>query len=528
MPRPGHVLGLVGGNGIGKSTALRILSGSIKPNLGAISDEAISPSWEEIIRYYRGSDLQNYFQSLVEGNLRCVTKPEMGRSFVRHYRGKKVRDVLGEANQQSDRLGAMVQKLELSRLLDREVEMLSGGERQRMAVCLCALSDADVYFFDEPTSFLDVKQRLVVAETIRDIVDNAKGTSSKYVIVVDHDLTILDYVSDHVCCLYGEPGAFGVVSQRYTTASGINNFVAGYLSSENVRFRAEPLSFHTPGTDEEQPRTDNSLVERRYPAMTKTHCAEGSGSSFTLHIESGGFRNGEVVGLLGQNGVGKTTFAEMILDHVTQSDQMQPSPSTNAARMAVSYKRQHLPRIFSECRGTVEEFLNEHMQWGQTNRLFSAMVKKPLGIDRISGLQVRSLSTGELQRLAICLCLGTPAELYLIDEPSAFLDSEQRLIVAKVIRRWVVSHLNMPAFVVEHDMVMASAMYDRVIVYTGVPGVECTAAAPIAPKKGMNAFLQQMGVTMYSSWYSKRPRINKRGSRRDREQKASGNFFAID
>jgi len=56
MPRPGQVLGLVGTNGIGKSTALKILSGKLKPNLGRYDDP---PDWEEILKYFRGSELQS-------------------------------------------------------------------------------------------------------------------------------------------------------------------------------------------------------------------------------------------------------------------------------------------------------------------------------------------------------------------------------------------------------------------------------------------------------------------------------------
>ena len=539
MPRPGNVLGLVGGNGLGKSTALKILAGAIKPNLGETSATK-SPTWDEIVRYYRGSDLQNYFKHMVNGDLRCATKPQLGQSFVQRYAGQTVQTVLQESSPDHSQRGEdvtlrLVQQLGLSHLLDRQVQELSGGERQRLAVCLCAMSNADVYLFDEPTSFLDVKQRLVVAEVIRDIVGDGTAESyKKYVVVVEHDLTILDYISDYVCCLYGEPGVYGVVSQRSTTANGINQFINGYIKGENLRFRAEPLSYHLPADDDDQAciMDDKSIVEHRYPNMSKTFFNGANEPSFTLRVEAGGFRDGEIVGLLAQNGAGKTTFADLIASHV--ADSKPPSQSGDDAvskkRMTVSYKRQHLPRFFGAYKGTVEKFLDDYMQWGQANRLFSVIVKKPLKIDSIKDLPVRSLSTGELQRLSICLCLGTPAQLYLIDEPSAFLDSEQRLVVAKVIKRWIVSHLNMPAFVIEHDMVMASTLYDRVIVYTGVPGVECTAAKPTLPSTGLNAFLRQLDVTICSSrnTVSNRPRINKRGSRRDREQKASGNYFAIE
>ena len=532
MPRPGHVLGLLGCNGIGKSTAIEILSGRLKPNLGVVVDAAgtsLPPTWDDIVRYYRGSDLQNYFRKLAEGTLRFSSKAQLGSSFTRRFEGRTVREVFVAEQEDAidaSRMQRIMDRLELGPLLDRQVQTLSGGERQRLSVGLCANSDADVYLFDEPTAFLDVKQRLAVATVIRDLVHGG-SESSKYVIVVEHDLTVLDYVSDYICCLYGEAGAYGVVSQCSTTSKGINQYIAGYLKSENVRFREEALSFRAPATSADG--TMRALVDEQhccrqysYPAMSKTLGGNTSSTAavslFTLSVEAGSFRDGEIVGLLAQNGSGKTTFMDMIAAHFKSDNSIQ----------SISYKRQHLPHIYRTFTGTVEEFLNAHMQWGQTQRMFSILVKNPLKMDSIKDLKVQSLSTGQLQRLTICVCLGTPAQLYLLDEPSAYLDCEMRLVVAKVIKRWVISHLGKPAFVVEHDLVMASALQDRVIVFEGPAGVACTAKSPRMPGDGLNAFLRQLNMTLCLSRESNRPRINKRGSRRDREQKKAGEYFATE
>jgi translation initiation factor RLI1 len=69
MPRPGQVLGLVGTNGIGKSTALKILAGKCKPNLGRYD---APPDWQEILSHFRGSELQNYFTRILEDNLKVT------------------------------------------------------------------------------------------------------------------------------------------------------------------------------------------------------------------------------------------------------------------------------------------------------------------------------------------------------------------------------------------------------------------------------------------------------------------------
>merc|ERR1712066_263898 len=133
------------------------------------------------------------------------------------------------------------------------------------------------------------------------------------------------------------------------------------------------------------------------------------------------------------------------------------------------------------------------------------------GIEDLMDLPVQSLSGGELQRLAITVCLGTPASVYLIDEPSAGLDCEQRIVVAKVIKRWVVSHLQRTCYVIEHDMLMMSALADRMILFTGKPGVETTAHAPSNVQEGFNAFLKSLDVTFRRDPSNFRPRINKQG-----------------
>jgi len=98
--------------------------------------------------------------------------------------------------------------------------------------------------FDEPSSYLDVKQRLNAARTIRSLL-----SSDNYVICVEHDLAILDYLSDFICCLYGMPGAYGVVTMPFSVREGINIFLAGFVPTENLRFRDEELTFKVSETE---------------------------------------------------------------------------------------------------------------------------------------------------------------------------------------------------------------------------------------------------------------------------------------
>ena len=85
MPRPGQVLGLVGSNGTGKSTALKILAGKLKPNLGRY---ASPPDWQDILTYYRGSELQNFFTRVLEDEIKALIKPQYVDSIPKAVKGK--------------------------------------------------------------------------------------------------------------------------------------------------------------------------------------------------------------------------------------------------------------------------------------------------------------------------------------------------------------------------------------------------------------------------------------------------------
>ena len=125
--------------------------------------------------------------------------------------------------------------------------------------------------------------------------------------------------------------------------------------------------------------------------------------------------------------------------------------------MAVSYKPQNISPKFP---GTVQELLFDKLKDVMIQAQFLTDVVKPLTVHNLYDLEVQKLSGGELQRVALVLALGKKANIYLIDEPSAYLDSEQRIIASKVMKRFVLNS-NKTAFVVEHDFIMATYIGDR-------------------------------------------------------------------
>ncbi len=258
VPRLGDVLGLVGGNGIGKSTALKILAGKQKPNLGCYDNP---PDWADILAYFRGSELQNYFAKMLEDNLRAVIKPQYVDQIQKAVKGsvQSMLDKRDELKNQEE----VCESLELLRIRGRQVEDLSGGELQRFAIAMVCIQKADIYMFDEPSSYLDVKQRLKAALAIRNLI-----SMDRYIIVVEHDLAVLDYLSDFICCLYGVPGAYGVVTCPSSVRHGINIFLDGFIPSENMRFRDQSLVFKV--SEKANAEESVRMAHHEYPSMTKT------------------------------------------------------------------------------------------------------------------------------------------------------------------------------------------------------------------------------------------------------------------
>ncbi|GAC75056.1 RNAse L inhibitor [Moesziomyces antarcticus T-34] len=502
-PRAGQVLGLVGTNGIGKSTALKILAGKQKPNLGRYDDP---PDWQEILKYFRGSELQNFFTKVLEDNIKALIKPQYVDHIPRAIKGKASVTQLLDGKLERNNKDEVIDMLDLKEVLDRDVQNLSGGELQRFAIGMSCIQNANVYMFDEPSSYLDVKQRLNAARMIRSLLD-----SNTYVIAVEHDLSVLDYLSDFICCLYGVPSVYGVVTVPSPVRDGINIFLDGYIPAENMRFRDESLTFKISET------ADDEVLDRTpkftCPPMTKTL------GSFSLNIEGGEFSDSEIIVFLGENGTGKTTFVKMLAGKLEPDAGAKKPPQLN-----VSLKPQTIAPKFQ---GTVRMLLLKQIKAAFMHPQFQTDVVKPMSIEAIIDNDVQTLSGGELQRVALVLALGKPADIYLIDEPSAYLDSEQRIIASRVIKRFII-HSRKTAMIIEHDIIMATYLADRVIVYEGQPSVKATAKRPESLLTGMNSFLATLEVSMRRDPTNYRPRVNKFNSIKDKEQKAAGQYFFLE
>lgn len=496
-PRQGAVVGLLGRNGIGKSTVLRILAGELTPNLGAFSDP---PGREAVVERFAGLPLHDYFDALYDGRLRVVYKPQYVDRIP-----KVVSGTVGEVLSGLDERGALketAKALEISHLFDRELGVLSGGELQRVAIATAVCRDADVYLLDEPSSHLDIYQRMRAARVIRRLV-----ADGRMVVAAEHDLAVLDYLSDDIFLLYGEPDVYGIVSNIHGVREGINIYINGYIPDENVRFRASPIVFHV--------KPPTAPAARPRPLLEWSELRKAYGG-FELRVEPGEIGEGEVIGILGKNGIGKTTFIRLLAG-VEEPD----SGGVSGGEIKVSYKPQYLSGTIE---GTVEEVLRRAAGPKYQESWFRAEVLEPLNVRGLLDRDVEVLSGGELQRVAIAECLSRTADIYLLDEPSAYLDVEERLAMARAIRR-ITKMSGVTAFVVEHDIVAQDFIADRLMVFTGDAGRRGFGGPPLTLEEGMNVFLKEMGITFRRDPDTKRPRVNKEGSKLDKEQKRTGRYY---
>ena len=495
-PKKGEVVGLLGRNGMGKSTVVNILSGSLKPNLGRYEDP---PEWDEILKFYSGTELKSHFEKIKNGQIKASIKPQQvhhvaqafdgtGRELIEKY------DERGVSKQ-------LIEDLGLQNAVDHSLKELSGGELQRIAVAVAAAKDAEFYFFDEPSSYNDVFQRAGVARVIQSLAKLGRS-----VMVVEHDLTLLDYLSDYIEVLYGEPVAYGIVSNVLSTKVGINVFLDGYLPNENVRFRDKQFTFDvSTSTDEFQ--EGNEIIS--YPKLEKKY------PTFSVSIEPGKVRRGEVLGIMGANALGKTTMMKMI------AGVEKPDSGEVDKKVKIAYKPQYLQ---NDVDVEVVSVLDKANGGPIEGSIEEEQIVDHLKIKKLYNKSIKNLSGGELQKVAVASCLLQKVDVFALDEPSAFLDVEDRIAIAKFIQKFVRS-FGKSAIVIDHDIQLMDLISDSMVMFEGESGKEGHATTPLSKSEAMNRFLKSLDISFRRDEKSMRPRVNKADSRLDKEQKQTGNFY---
>ena len=498
IPKEGTVTGLVGRNGMGKSTIINLLSGNIKPNFGNFDK---SLDWSDIIDKIPNIELRKHFEKISTKSLKTSIKPQLVYLIPKIFKGT-VLELLKKYDERNTR-DLLIDELGLKNSLTKDISTLSGGELQRVAVAVAASKEADYYFFDEPSSFNDIYQRLAVSRVI-----NGLAKDGKSVMIVEHDMSLLDYLSDNVFIIYGEPGTYGIVSSLQSTKIGINNFLEGFIPTENVRFRDRSYRFDIANINENI-LSSTSIVN--YTSIKKTL------GTFNLKVTSGQIHQGEVVGIVGANALGKTTFMKM-LSGLEKIDDGQLE-----SEVRISYKPQYLNQDID---GDVRSLITSANNGQFEDTLIEEQILNPLGLKKLYDKSVKGLSGGELQKVAVSLSLIRDADIYALDEPSAFLDIEDRISLAKFIQR-LIKAKGKSALIIDHDIQLIDLVSDSLILFNGIPGVEGVGSSPITKEIGMNEFLKSLNISFRRDETTGRPRVNKEDSRLDRSQKKEGNYYYI-
>ena len=495
-PRQDKIIGILGPNGIGKSTAINLLSGSFRPNLGDWQEP--HPNWEEIISTFPRGELRDYLSLVSEGQISIAVKPQYIDKLPQIFDGK-VKDLLERVDDRNE-LENLSELMAVGHIIERKLGELSGGELQRVAICATLLKEADVYFFDEPSSYLDIYERMRMVGIVRSLAEKGKR-----VLVVEHDLAILDVLCDSVHIIYGDRSAYGIFTPPRSTRTAINAYLEGFLPEENIRIREKPIQFLRGRTRGEE--VGDPVI--KWGGIEKTL------GDFKLETGEGEVKSAEVVGVVGPNATGKTTLVNIL------SGAIDPDEGWCTMDAKVSYKPQHVRSDFD---GTVRHWLDSELGTKWRSGEFNTQVIRALQVDKMLELQTKKLSGGELQAVSIAICLGKEADLYLFDEPSAHLDSNARMEAAKAIRRTMESN-EKASMVIDHDTYFLDIVSDSILVFQGEGGKKGNAMGPLSLRKGMNLFLSDANVTFRRDVESHRPRVNKPSSRKDREQKNSGEYF---
>jgi ATP-binding cassette subfamily E protein 1 len=484
------IIGILGQNGTGKTTILNILNGSLIPNFTNSEGNK-----ERVLEKYKGTYLGEYLAKVYSNTIRMSLKPQYVDSISKHYSGK-VRDLL---KQYGDGAQQKLEELGIGGIYEKDVKYLSGGELQLLAISAALLKEADVYFFDEPSSYLDISQRLKIAGILRKLSETRK------VVVVEHDLAILDFMADYVYLTYGEPRGYGIVSNSYVTRQAINTYLDGYIKQENMKFRDYEIRF-----SKKPPEIDRSLV----PLVSWTSLTKNF-ENFQLTVHEGEIRRGQVAGVIGPNSTGKSTFVKMI------AGELLPDSGSITSSVKTSFKPQSPESDFQI---PVLEFLEKSLGDRVSENQFRNDILKPLNLESIGDNSVSELSGGDLQKVYIAKTLGKEADVYILDEPSAYLDADQRMIVARMIKRFAENNKN-SVLVVDHDIYFIDLISTSLIVFSGEGGSYGRSIGPMNLRDGMNNFLRNINITFRRDENTQRPRINKPDSRLDSEQRKKGEYY---
>ncbi|MEM1804873.1 MAG: ATP-binding cassette domain-containing protein, partial [Nanopusillaceae archaeon] len=396
-----------------------------------------------------------------------------------------------------DKKEKVIEEYSLEKILNRKISELSGGELQKIVFIFSVYKQHNVLLIDELTNYLDIYERIKMASKLLELKDSGDS-----ILIIDHDLSFINSLADIIHIVYGVQKAYGVFSTPIGTSEGINQYLEGYIKKENLKIRDKPIRL------EIKPYTDKKIGKN----IVEWKNLKVSLNGFILESEYGFIREREILGVIGRNGIGKSTFAKVIAGELNFEGEL-------SKNCTLSYKKQYFD--FSNLDITVEEFIR---QYNLNYKKEYGEYLTRLGLSDLLDHKVNTLSGGELQTLYCFSTLIKEAELYILDEPFAFLDIEQRINLAKFIRD-IIKSRDKAALIIDHDIVLLDYVSDNMLIFEGEPGVRGIINGPMDNKVAFNKFLESIGITIRRDEINKIPKINKVDSYLDRIQKLRKEFY---
>ena len=471
IPRAG-IVAIVGENGCGKSTNLKLIAKKLIP---------IQTPTKEI---------KEYFEKTKDGDL--VYKPQeiSGEGEKRKVRellqktasgGTSARNVDEEnsRNGAENRLSELTKIFDLDKIMDRELQQLSGGELQKVIVTAALLHEKEIYFLDEPFSFLDYVYRVRLINYLLERLPDRK------VVIVDHDISLLSYLCKKSYLMFGEAGAYGIVSQIYSTDRAINMFMGGFIAPENMKFRDSAIAYKHYAEEAHK----NKLLELGAARIERGTFLVENPSPIQIN-------EGEIVGIAGKNGIGKSTFCHNIFEKNLRD---------------AAFKEQVLKRES----GTAGKYM-------QKNDLFSDNYLRGMKMQKLEFYEISKLSGGEMQKLEIFRALNQDRKIYILDEPTNMLDVGARIALSKMLRER--ASADRAVIVVDHDLEFLYNTVDRLIVMDGKSGEHGYVKGIFDKEAGVRMLMEEFDLSYRKDSETKRLKLNKQGSKKDVKLRGEGKF----
>ncbi|HXT10998.1 MAG TPA: ATP-binding cassette domain-containing protein [Candidatus Angelobacter sp.] len=474
----GDRIGLVGRNGCGKTTFLRILAGLQNPDSGDVSRR------RDLVVSYLPQDFTLDVSKNVYENIRAGGQHVL--DLIARF------ESLPADSEQHHELEHRIQSLEgwtLDRRIEvamshlncpdgeRRIDTLSGGEKRRVAMCRAIVSRPDFLMLDEPTNHLDPES----IEWLAEFLENVGCTF----LVVTHDRYFLDRVTQRIIEL--SDGKFWSHEGNYTDYlldKAERQAADATIEHKRQMFLKKELAWVRQG-----PRAQRSKQKNRFERYYETAAREGPVveedvelvippppqlGNRTVEVSNLGmdiagrtlfrgfhfnFQNGQRVGVAGRNGLGKTTFLRIIIGQLAPTEgtvkigQLTRFNYVDQARLQLNDERTVLDEVAD---GT------EFVQWGGATLSVRSYLKRFLFADDRISTQVKYLSGGERSRLLLARILKSGGNFLILDEPTNDID----LSTLRVLEEALVAFPGV-VLVVSHDRYFLNRVCTDVLAFEG-------------------------------------------------------------